>query len=102
MNNKTGLVLIVEERMRQIEVEGWTAEHDATHQNGEMAMAAAIYAWPESYMATGAPRCAIITKRELWPWNEKWYKRNQQENKIADLVKAGALIAAEIDRLQNL
>jgi len=99
---KTGVELIAEERQRQIEVEGWTAEHDAIHQDGEMAMAAAVYAWPTTYMATGAPRCAIITKRELWPWDDKWYKPNQQENKVADLIKAGALIAAEIDRLQSL
>lgn len=99
---KSGVQLIAEERMRQINVEGWTTEHDATHQEGQMAMAAAVYAWPHTYMSTGAPRCAIITKRELWPWDEKWYKPNQRENKVADLIKAGALIAAEIDRLNNV
>jgi transcriptional regulator with XRE-family HTH domain len=97
----SGIDLIARERRRQVEVEGWTTEHDATHQQGEMAMAAAVYAWPESYMSTGAPRCAIITKQEFWPWDEKWYKPG---TRISDLVKAGALIAAEIDnqlRLQS-
>jgi hypothetical protein len=95
----SGIDLIAKERRRQVEVEGWTAEHDATHQQGEMAMAAAVYAWPESYMSTGAPRCAIITKQEFWPWDEKWYKPG---TRISDLVKAGALIAAEIDNQLRL
>ena len=34
-----------------------------------------------------------------WPWSDKWWK---PKDKIRDLVRAGALIAAEIDRLQRL
>ena len=35
---KTGIELITEERQRQIEVEGWTPEHDAKHAFGEAAL----------------------------------------------------------------
>lgn len=98
---KSGVELIAIERLRQIQEEGWTAAHDATHDDGELAMAASVYAWPKSYMSTGAPRCAIITKREFWPFDEKWYKPSQTGSPIPDLIKAGALIAAEIDRILN-
>src|SRR5690242_14227731 len=39
-----GVELIRVERIRQIEEEGWTAEHDENHQEGELARAAAAYA----------------------------------------------------------
>lgn len=35
----------------------------------------------------------------LWPWGTQSFKPT---NSIRDLTKAGALIAAEIDRLQRL
>lgn len=47
MSDKTtGAERISRERQRQIEVEGWTAEHDNAHPNGELAKAAACYANP--------------------------------------------------------
>jgi hypothetical protein len=93
----TGIDLIAEERKRQIEVEGWTTEHDAQHSAGEMAVAAACYA------VTGLA-CVFKynhqTKQNenLWPWDIKWY-RPTPDNRIRELQKSGALIAAEIDRL---
>jgi hypothetical protein len=39
-------------------------------------------------------------RNEGWPWDEKWWKPST--NPIRNLVKAGALIAAEIDRLQRV
>lgn len=89
---KTGVELIVEERQRQINVEGWTPEHDDNHEAEEMIAAAEAYMHP------------IFWKSEhtipiQWPWESKWYKPT---SKIRDLAKAGALIAAEIDRLNRL
>jgi hypothetical protein len=103
---KTGIELIAEERMRQIEVEGWTIEHDKTHYNGQIALAAACYALPdhiqplsvESGMMTGV--FLTVKRMAFWPWSRKWWKPTP-DNRIRELVKAGALIAAEIDRLQN-
>lgn len=41
---KTGVELIAEERQRQMDVEGWTPEHDDKHQRDEMNIAARCYA----------------------------------------------------------
>ena len=81
-----GVEMIDAERRRQIIKEGWTQEHDDEHQTGEMAMAAACYAV--------YPRTDIVEK--LWPWKLKWWKPSYR---LANLVKAGALIAAEIDKV---
>ena len=98
---KTGIELIAEERQRQIEVEGWTLDHDKDHDNGEMAAAAAAYAFApfmddeirDGYKTPPSP---------IWPkyWLAKWWKPSPC-NRIRELQKAGALIAAEIDRIQN-
>ena len=97
---KTGVELIAEERQRQIEVEGWTKEHDAEHKNGELAKAAICYADPDVYYHQENRLIKHRIPNKFWPkqWDIQWFKPT---NKIRDLVKAGALIAAEIDRLQT-
>jgi len=87
---KTGIELIAKERERQIAEEGWTKEHDALHVNDELALAAVCYATPPYKDHRGS----------YWPWSFDWFKPSPY-NRIRELVKAGALIAAEIDRLQN-
>lgn len=94
-----GIDLIMQERQRQVNVEGWTAEHDNEHIMGEMIGAAVTYA---------AHALEIVSNHEIpgadeegwWPWDEKWWKPSPDV--ITNLVKAGALIAAEIDRLQRM
>jgi hypothetical protein len=92
----SGVVLIAAERQRQIDVEGWTPEHDDEHSSSELNRAARFYAkkaqYPESYTDVKAPMG--------WPWDTEWWKPSPDP--IRNLVKAGALIAAEIDRLQRL
>ena len=44
MAESTGVILIKGERQRQIANEGFTAEHDAQHKNGELCKAAIAYA----------------------------------------------------------
>jgi hypothetical protein len=83
-----GAECIAAERKRQIEEEGFTAEHDNRLGNGVLAAAAACYAVP-----------ALAEKAYLWPFDRSWWKL-VPENRIRELEKAGALIAAEIDRLQ--
>lgn len=92
----TGIELIAQERERQISKEGWTPEHDATHTNEALAMAAACYAQP----AWARVLSAIGSTPVRWPWNSDWWKPGP--DRVRELVKAGALIAAEIDRLQRL
>ena len=93
---KKGVELIAAERKRQIKEEGYTEEQDAkNNQFGELAFAAACYALPIG-------RAKIM---DLWPWDANDYKPSGSmdgEPRIHELAKAGALIAAEIDRLQNL
>lgn len=86
-----GVSLIAAERARQVAVEGWTPKHDAHHKCDELPSAAAYYCAP------GA-RWFI---EQMWPpqWMKKFAKRESTPvPSVRDLVKAGALIAAEIDR----
>lgn len=87
----TGIGLIAAERRRHVTAEGWTPEHDDEHAHGEMAIAAACYA---------LPRCRERTdlQASAWPWAREWWKPTP-DDRVRELVKAGALIAAEIDRL---
>ena len=89
---KDGIQLITEERIRQLCKEGWTDEHDDTHDMGELRRAGAAYA-----LAANAGPDALIPAS--WPWSQRWWKPSADP--IRNLVKGGALIAAEIDRLQR-
>lgn len=98
---KTGIELIAEERQRQIEVEGWTAEHDDQHTNGELADAAAVYALNEDSKEYLDEHWGNDNLLHFWPFDLDWLKLTP-ENRVRELQKAGALIAAEIDRINRL
>lgn len=96
-----GLDFIKEERDRQILREGWSSEHDDNHTSNEMARAASVYAMNKGareFMCQGNPDISI--RELLWDWDDEFYKPS--ENRIKELSKAGALIAAEIDRLLRI
>lgn len=93
---------VATERQRQIESDGFTPEHDDSHVIGDLAVAAACYAligaskitgqhstWAEIYFESG---------KDLWPWDNEWLKPKDVRR---DLVRAGALIIAEIERLDR-
>lgn len=91
--------MITRERARQAGIEGWSNRHDDEHTDGSLAIVAALYAtvgtgtslvWPGN------------TAREAWPdsW-DKGYDKRRHHPRIKQLAIAGALIAAEIDRLQR-
>jgi hypothetical protein len=90
-----GVGRIAAERTRQMDKEGWGPAHDDTHTDGQLSGAAACYAIAGNEAANGFtshhPRPA------LWPWSRDWWKPSPDP--IRNLEKAGALIAAEIDRL---
>lgn len=98
-----GIEAIAAERQRQMDVEGWTPEHDDTHTSGEMALAAAGYASHAAAFSQINPPLSVYQSApaELvnWPWDKSWWKPKNARN---DLVRAGALIAAEIDRLDRI
>ena len=91
-----GAQLITQERHRQISVEGWTPEHDDSHHNGQLAAAAICYA---EQAAMGMPMTRRCNVPRAWPWSHNWWK--PADDQIRNLVKAGALIAAEIDRIRR-
>lgn len=108
-----GVTLIKQERLRQIEEEGWLPDHDDRHINGELAQAAACYAASEPVFIHREAESHFFAgnmgdrgDRQLlpagyypaWPWDQEWYKPTPND-RVRQLVKAGALIAAEIDRL---
>ncbi len=96
---KSGTELIAEERQRQIKVEGWSDQHDEEHDGEELAFAAICYAMPHTQRESEG--VSVSVPHDYWPWYPEWWKPTP-ENRIKELVKAGALIAAEIDRLQNI
>lgn len=102
---KTAIELITEERKRQIEVKGYTPEHDDMHTNGELAMAAATYAaTPNININTRKSQGVFLTIKRwaLWPFELKSFKPSLDNNRKRDLIKSVALMIAEIERLQRL
>jgi hypothetical protein len=99
----TGIERIAAERKRQIAEKGWTAEHDEQWENGELADAAACYALSEKDRELDVIACDSVQYllNRLWPYRMPEFNPTPK-NRIRELVKAGALIAAEIDRLQRL
>lgn len=100
---------IAAERRRQIEAEGWTAEHDGGHNKGELAFAACSYAMnaalASKFVGNGTIRpdkieaSAAATPAPFgWPWSREWWK---PKGRRRDLIRAAALIVAEIERLDR-
>lgn len=85
---------IAAERTRQAEVETFDASHDDMATRGQLAAAAACYA------LNGVEHWAKDQGiKEFWPWAVTWWK---PKDRRLDLVKAAALIVAEIERLDRL
>lgn len=86
------LIDVMNERDRQHNEEGWTPEHDDQHAKGQLAAAAACYAgFSDAYPNCGQPPF-------FWPFEGVWWKPSDYRR---DLVKAAALILAEIERLDR-
>jgi hypothetical protein len=105
MTKQTGIDLIVEEIQRQIDVEGHTLHQDVEYKKDELAIAAASYAMPETYRDYPRRIDSSVelknTVPRMFPWSTQHWKPTP-EDRIKELVKAGALIVAEIERLQNI
>ena len=87
-----GASLIMKERQRQIEVEGFDENHDARENLNSLISAAIAYAVasrqdPDKW-----------TAKDWWPWDAKWWKPTTRKR---NLEKAGALIAAALDKLNS-
>lgn len=80
----------IAERFRQVDEEGWSAEHDDAHARGELARAGATY-------ALHAGTASETTPHE-WPWDGLWWKPHGYRR---DLVRSVALVFAEGDRFDR-
>jgi hypothetical protein len=101
---------IAAERQRQISKEDWTPEHDDSHRGGELAIAAGWYALNSPFVrhpecigdpADGRHEAHRLFAGETamhWPWSREWWKPKDSRS---DLVRAAALIVAEIERLDR-
>jgi hypothetical protein len=97
----TALEEIDAERRRQVESEGWTAAHDDDHDAGELAAAAATYAINAAcvlHPLNGTPIDLEELPFVFWPWDKAWWKPKSPRR---DLVRAAALIVAELERLER-
>jgi hypothetical protein len=82
---------VIAERKRQVEVEGFTTDHDDAYMRGELAKAAACYALKASGLVD-------TLAQRFWPWTRDWWKPKDPR---ANLVRAAALVIAEIERLDR-
>jgi hypothetical protein len=99
----TALEDIAAERRRQIEGAGFSLEHDDEHDRGELAFAAAAYAFRVGQITDPirhpADEAAFSARAPVWwPWKPEEWKASSLRRM---LVKAGALIVAEIERLDR-
>lgn len=115
----TPIELIKAERERQKSTEGWSEEHDDQHEDNELALAAVCYAAPTKEIKAKLWRPLECNCREAgcphespfgetvkeqwvdpWPWSVNWDKRDKHDRE-KQLVIAGALIVAELERLRR-
>lgn len=98
-NKSVGVELIAKERQKQIDKHGFTAEHHVAH--------------PEWYEEKQLPQAAVsMLLPDLMPndlisdvpanWDSVWFNNLLERPSKERLIIAGALIAAELDRLDQL
>jgi len=85
-----GSSLVAAERWRQVHEEGYTPEHDATHDPTDLPWAA----W--SLLDAATVEGSATSPPTMWPWDPESWK--PEHTPMRRLIIAGALIAAEIDR----
>lgn len=98
MSKKTGIDHIAEERAKHPS-KGYDAKHDAEHMDGELIHAAKAYAVCAEYQERGHPSARRLGSF-AWPWDEASFRPSDDPKR--NLAKAGALLAAEIERLDNI
>lgn len=97
------LASVVGERERQRHGEHMSAAHDDAHYPGDLAKASAAYAL-EAARKLGVIEDGVYEPRErgaephFWPWESVWWKPKDPRR---DLVRAAALLLAEIERIDR-
>jgi hypothetical protein len=85
------IVEIARERERQISGEGYNYGHDDAHHTGDIARLACMYANPTRDLVYAA-------MEKYWGDVSDWLKHKTRRR---DLIRAAALIVAEIERLDR-
>lgn len=108
-DRRTGVERIADERIRQVAGRG--LEHDFVYNDlGQLAWAAVCYACPSGQVYRKTEYACGVKFEDPWPWQPEHDNRSRTDNvvdragqsvgdRIRELEKAGALVAAEIDRL---
>ena len=96
----TAIEMIAAERQRQIEKEGYTHEHDDKHVEGQIGDAAACDAVGEEVFVPDRSACSP-QYNTIWPWEGDVADTIEGKGRVRQLTIAGALIVAEIERLQR-
>lgn len=96
----TGIKAIASERERQLCMEGFSRDSDEQYREGELARAATAYVQLAAMDLQVGSRKHIASQEPpfFWPWAPEWWKPVDARH---DLVRAGALIAAQIDLIDS-
>ncbi|HFK2921381.1 TPA: hypothetical protein ACGY72_002570 [Stenotrophomonas maltophilia] len=96
----TGIKAIASERERQLCIEGFSRDSDEQYREGELARAATAYVQLAAMDLQVGSRKHIASQEPpfFWPWAPEWWKPVDARH---DLVRAGALIAAQIDLIDS-
>lgn len=97
---KTGIELITEERQKQIDKHGFTAEHhflntEKWYDDNQMQMAAI-------YLLNPLTIAEEFKKHIPLNWDREWFTNLNSRDEKERIIIAGALIAAELDRLNYI
>ncbi|MCJ9696913.1 hypothetical protein MOV76_35715 [Rhizobium sp. PRIMUS64] len=88
------MIDVVLERARQVSGEGFSLAKDDAYRDDELVRAGVSYA-----MQAMAPLMhGSVPPEPLWPWNRGWWK---PKGRRRDLVRAAALLIAEIERIDR-
>lgn len=92
------LLDVIGERQRQQTVEGWTTAHDDEHDAGKLAGAGSAYALEASNRLSGGHG---ISSPIAYGWPYEWYEWWKPKDPRSNLVRAAALLLAEIERIDR-
>lgn len=92
---KTGIELIADERKEQIEKHGRTVKSDAFHNDGKQLTWGAVQLFSREF--------GYATDPDDKPegWDRKIWEKMQSKDYRERLIIAGALLAAELDRINS-